>query len=490
VLGIAAALATAPAPATAASVALTSRTVYHAYQVRLADDRSVDAFRNLNRFYEWIDGRVYATGPDAKIDVVLSLRFDHDFGTGFRRDTPPGFGLPATDEHAELQVAYLYVDWRDLAGVVDLRLGRQLVVDDLDWYSLDGLKAAWRAHRSLTVEAYAGRAVPIDAFLSSEPFLNDGVELADGPILSFGGGARWRPIADLSVSAAFRQELMLRPDAIDAYGRPEGSADAALLRAASGGKIGTQERLLGASLGYTLRPARLSLYGHGVWNLLFGALDRARAGLAWDPSTELHVGAEYLRVRPRFAGDSIFNVFNIFPYDRGRLELTWSILPGLVVEGGYFLQSVNGGVVSADPATGDPGAVFTSSNRSHGPSAELRYGRDAWTVGALAEAATNFQGRIAYGGNYRRFELYGDAAFLEGRLAASLRGAYTGFQNDWYERADSGEVQPEVRSWSLDAGLRGEVVEGLVFARANFIKNFQSLLAGGYRVYTAVEVRY
>jgi hypothetical protein len=34
------------------------------------------------------------------------------------------------------------------------------------------------------------------------------------------------------------------------------------------------------------------------------------------------------------------------------------------------------------------------------------------------------------------------------------------------------------------------VVEGLVFARANFIKNFQSLLAGGYRVYTAVEVRY
>ena len=486
----------APDHADAASYSLTSRTVFHAYQLRLFDPLTEKEFRTLNRFYQSMDGRLYGLGPSQNIRAVMSMRYDHDFGTAYPRQTLEVAELGASDEKLNFQVAYLYVDWRNVIdNLVDLRIGRQLILDELDWYSLDGLKLTLHLNRSHYFELYTGRAVPFGAFLSSEPFLNDGIEISDGESIAFGGAYFGQFGEDFSFALAYRHELRFRQDTLEVLGLPADSEDAILISEASGGSIGLQEWLLGASVGYVLRDLDLDIYARGTWNFLFNTLDQARAGIGYNPSRNIHGAAEVLRVHPRFAGDSIFNVFNIFPYDRVRAELDWEILEGLRIEGGYFLQIMHGGPTVAGSTENpempyEPTDEFQGSTRSHGPSAGMRYQNPQWSLGVYGEAATNLAGYIAYGGTFRRAEAFGDMAIFSDRsLLANLRLAYTGFQNDWFERSDYGEVQDEERSYSVDVGLRWQVIDSIV-ARANFIKNFSSLLEGSYRVFSSVEVRY
>ena len=95
----------------AQSLTLTTRSIYHAYQVQLQPDLDLNAERNLNRFYQTLDIGGWGLGPDGQINAVLSLRYDTDFGTGFSRDTPIGAPLPAVDERDDLDLLYAYVEW-------------------------------------------------------------------------------------------------------------------------------------------------------------------------------------------------------------------------------------------------------------------------------------------------------------------------------------------------------------------------------------------
>jgi hypothetical protein len=482
--------------ATAASYSLTSRTVFHAYQLRLFEPEAAQDYRRFNRFYEWVDARIYGLGPNGDIRTVLSMRYDHDFGTAYPRDGFAVSQLGASDEKLNFEMAYLYVDWRNIIkNVLDLRLGRQLLMDELDWYSLDGIKVTVHLSTSHYVELYGGRAVPFGAFLSSEPFLNDGIEVSDGESLALGGAYFGQLGEDLSFALAYRHELRFREDKIEVFGLSPSNPEAEYVSGASAGKIGLQEWLLGASVGYVLRGLDLDVYARGTWNFLFKTLDQARAGLSYNPGRRLHWSAEVIRVHPRFAGDSIFNIFNIFPYDRARTEFDWEILDGLRLEAGYFLQHMYGGptvegFIDNPDSPYTPSDEFQGSARSHGPSAGVRYRSTRWGLGVHGEAATNLAGYIAYGGTFRRAEAYGHFSILSDQsLQTNMRFSYTGFQNDWFERVDYGEVQDEERSYSADLGIRWAVTDS-VLARANVIKNFSSLLEGSYRVYSSVEFRY
>lgn len=471
----------APAAAEAADFSLRSRTVYHGWQLRLPD--RVD-LRNLNRFYETLDVGGFGVW-EGRVDAVLSLRYDTDFGTGFRRDTPPGAGIPAVDGRDDLDLMYAYVDWRVLERRLSLRLGRQLILDDLDWYSLDGLKVTTHLTEDAYVEVYGGFAVPYGTFMSSDVFTNDGLELSDGPKFAVGLAGFWRVNQDLSLSLAYRQEHIIRKDELEVFGAyAPGSPEYALIQQLSGGRIGFQEHLVGASASYIIRPIDLEAYARLTYNLLFADLDQTRAGLNWDPARFLHVGLEYLRVRPRFAADSIFNVFNIFPYDRGRLEAELELFPGLRAHAGYFLQKMNGGPVGlAD------GPEFPGSDLAHGPRGGLTWRPSWFGLGAFAEASTNTGGDFAYGGNYRRFELFGDLSLLERALYGWVRLNYTGFQNDWFEGADAGQVPEEKRSFIVDVGAQYSFLEFFT-ARLNYLQNIGSYLEGSYRVLSSLEVRY
>jgi hypothetical protein len=491
-------LALGPASAaSAASLTLLSRTLYQGSLVRLYEDADRDAFRNINQFSEWLDVGGWSLGESGQFDAVVSVRFRTDFGTGFHRDTPAGFGIPAVDDPHDLELPYAYVDWRDvIEGRVDLRLGRQLLMDDLDWFSLDGIKATVWLDRENSLQLYAGQPVPYEAFLSSEPFLYDGTELIDGPSLTLGGSGHFQLGEDVTFGVAYRHTFQFRGTDLEFAARPtvlptdENEAD--LVRLISGGEVGVNEATLGLSAAYTLRALHTEVYAHGVYSFLFGELDRARAGATWTPLETVRAQAEYLRVQPRFAADSIFNYFNIKPYDRGRLDVALQLFGALWLDAGYFVHAVHGdpkGPLSSDTPGDNEGKEYTGSEVTHGPRAELEYRGTAWAVGASAEASTNFGGNYAFGGNYRMVEGYGRVALWEQRLLASLRLNYTGAQADWFEGIDAGQVADEIQSVGMALGLRAQVTDA-VLARVDFIKNFGSVIEGSYRLQSLVEVRY
>ncbi len=462
---------------------LTTRTVFHAYQIQLQPLDDDGDQRNLNRFYQTLDvGGWSLLGGD--FDVVASLRYDTDFGTGFRRDTPPGEAIPAVDGRDDLDLLYLYVDWRNvIPRRLDLRFGRQVLIDDLAWYSLDGLKATGHIFRKgenyLDVSAYVGLPVQFDVVFSSEPLLNDGTEVYDGDGLfhglAFGGSVATRLFRHFSASLAYRQELVFRGDDIVVF--PTG-VDA---RDRSNDTIGLQESRLGASVGYSIKALDLDVFARFNWDLMLGELEQARAGLAYNPVRGIHAQLEYLRVRPRFVGDSIFNFFNIFPYDRGRAEVNWEVLPGLELSAAYFMQ-----VFSGDQVVNQ---TFQGSELTHGPMGGVRYRTRRWGAGLFAEGATNLGGDIAYGGNYRMAWAYGDISFFDQRLTVDSRVSLTQFQNDWFEGADDGEVADLETSVFVNLGLRAQILSFLS-SRVTFVRNFGSYLAGDYRVYAEMAMRY
>ncbi|MBK8013417.1 MAG: hypothetical protein IPK13_18940 [Deltaproteobacteria bacterium] len=466
-------------------VTLTARSTYQGYTLSLFPGARDAGHRNVNRFSQSLDGGIYALAA-GQVDVVFSLRYTTDFGTGFHRDTPADAGIPAVDGKNVLGILYFYVDWRSPSGFLNLRLGRQLILDDLAWNEVDGLKASIRfqdahARNRLEVDAYAGLPVALDRLFSSDAFLWDGTEVYDGRSLfhglALGGSARATVMRDLSASLTYRQALVHRSDAISTFSDEESAA-------ASDGKFGLQEHLFGLSLGYLARPVDLSLYASLSWDLFVGKLDQGRAGVAFDPGPGFHVQAEYLRSRPRFAGDSIFNFFNIFGYDRGRIEGSMHIMGPLIIEAGYFVQAFEGGALSS-------GATFKGSNTVHGPSAGIEF-RPAilpMAAGARFEASTNFGAGVPYGGTYRFGELFGNATFLGGRLSADARLSFTTTASDWYENVDADGDAPSNTSYRIALGATVRPVDFLD-ARLLLAQNIDALLEGSHYVLSELSVRY
>ncbi|MCB9646208.1 MAG: hypothetical protein H6730_06370 [Deltaproteobacteria bacterium] len=466
----------------AQSMSLTAKTIYHAYQINLWPGQDL-GYRDLNRFYTTLDVGGWSLGPGGDIDAVMSLRYDTDFGTGFHIDTPAQVGIPATDQRNDLDLIFAYVDWKNIVkGRLHGRLGRQVLVDDLAWYSLDGVNLTfipWRSGRdNVTLSAYVGMPVRFDVVFSSEPFLNDGTQVKDNTAgLAFGGTARATLFGGLDLSVSYRQEVAFRKGELEAF---RNDLDGA---AASAGSIGLQESRLGASAGYTIQPLHADVYGSLIWDAITGAIEQARAGVGYDPIRGVHVQGEYLRSRPRFAGDSIFNWFNIFAYDRGRLELSLELIPGLTVQGGYLLQVFGGGT------TATSGADFPGSDLSHGPSGGVSYRSPRFGAGVHGEAATNGGGSYAYGGNYRSGWAWADVSFLERTLVADARVSLTTVQTDWYAGNDAGQVAPADTTVNVALGGRANLFDFLS-ARVMFVKNFGAALEGSYRIYSELAVRY
>lgn len=490
-------------PALAPSVTLISRTIYQGSQLRLysVDDGAVfedaryDRYRDINLFAEWLDVSAWSLGPSGQFDAVISVRYRADFGTGFHRDTPQAFGIPAVDGAHDLQLPYAYVDWRDvIQGRLDLRLGRQLLIDDLDWFSLDGVKGTVWIDRENSLSVYVGQPVPYDTFLSSDPFLYDGTEIIDGPHVTLGGSGHFRLGEDFSFGLAYRHTFVFRGTDLDFAARPvvlpTDQNEADLVRTISGGKVGVEEATLGLSAAYTLRSIDTEIYAHGVYSFLFGSLDRARAGASWTPRETVRAQVEYLRVQPRFAADSIFNYFNIKPYDRGRFDLALLFFGALWLDAGYFVHAVHGDPKGPlnDTTPGGEGATYAGNEIAHGPRIELEWRKPTWRIGVAAEASTNFSS-YAYGGNYRMLEGYGQLGFMEQRVIASLRLNYTGAQTDWFSGVQSGLVADEIQSVGTALGVRVQFTD-YVMARLDFIKNFGSVIEGSYRLQSMLEVRY
>src|SRR5262249_32621818 len=119
------------------------------------------------------------------------LRVNHDFGEYEQGDiiysTGPGMSARTTAldavpqigaDNLALEVLYAYLGARGIGGIVDAELGRQVVVDNLDWYAFDGLHVRVRLPFHLAVEGQAGFLVRDSSPVGYSNFTPDGTSLS------------------------------------------------------------------------------------------------------------------------------------------------------------------------------------------------------------------------------------------------------------------------------------------------------------------------
>ncbi|MBI4820243.1 MAG: hypothetical protein HY791_28500 [Deltaproteobacteria bacterium] len=464
-----------------------SRTVYHAYQLRLFGNGE-GPLRDLNQLSEQLDLEGRGLGSEGSFDVVSSLRYHTDFGTGFHRDTAVSLGIPAVDGRHQAEILSAYLDARALFDRrLDLRLGRQLLVDELDWLRLDGVRAFLHAARWLNVVVYAGQPVPFDSVLGPDALGFDGTEVSDGAELSLGGSVTADFGAALSAGLAFRRTLTFRGSEIEVFGVDDPDL-AEITKQSSARKVGLIEQRLGLSVRAAIPGVDVHLSGGVAWDLLFGRLESASLRVNYDPARSIHLEAVAERVHPIFLGDSIFNVFNVFDTDRVRLEGSLEAFEDLWLEASWSLQAFHGGPKGSlsDSNLGGAGFELDASGLSHVPRGSIAYDGSRFGGGVSVEAATNTGGRYAYGGNYRLLEIFLRAQVFE-ELSAGARITLTGFQDDWYEDVDAGAVQREERSTTVALNL-GARIDTVFRAKLDLARTFGSVLDGNYRVTTLVEV--
>ncbi len=277
----------------------------------------------------------------------------------------------------QLDVLYGFVGAEGLwDGALDLYLGRQMDVQTLDWFSMDGVKA--RAHMPFAaqLEAFAGLRVRDNSFGATDAFAPDGTSAALCEEFVEGSGAvsgGWRPIDGLPVPENNRytsddeycpqreQRMPTVGFAVASEGLEHISARLSYRRShsESPGLLGAPDRLDTADLGYypferelaqsgvteerlalTVRgnvaPSkriRLTPYAAVRYSVLHGIVDEAHLG------TKLHRDAHSLESEvfyssPTFDGNSIFNIFSSEPYTDARV--TWRFSPRNAPWSGYL----------------------------------------------------------------------------------------------------------------------------------------------------------
>lgn len=305
------------------------------------------------------------------------LRIEHDFGawTGGsiinngRRFDALDLVPELSSSSLALDLLYGYFAAEGLwGGKLDLYLGRQLNVDTLDFWSMDGLTARVTTGAHVAVEAFAGLRVRDSSPLGSATNEPDGTpgalctEYVEGATAGSGG---WRPI-DRNVPGTgnpFTNDFDFCPQRQQLMPTFGGAIETTNLRALwarlsyrrsqspTPGVIGDPFRHqyrdvglypneLGQAPDWGVNEERLALsvrgkldlgrgrqlvpYGAARYSLLHGLIDEAHAGAR--ASYGIHgLEAEVFYSFPTFDGDSIFNVFSTEPYVDYRL--TYDIKP-------------------------------------------------------------------------------------------------------------------------------------------------------------------
>jgi hypothetical protein len=271
-------------------------------------------------------------GP--RLEFKARLRLDADFGQLHGERDPSSDRFVPGLEQAPLDVLYAYFDAEALcSGTLGLRVGRQLIVDALGFFTFDGARLRLDLPLGLELGGYAGlEPRPGLPLLATSRYLGDGVQrgnrdgleansepsFLDESRLSPAIGAWFaaRGIGPLSASVAYRRvvnrsRVRLSPFAATPSEPPESYGDARI----GSERVGSTARLDWPEVGSLSGLALYDLYLR-TWNELGIALDTL-------PARSLRAGAELSHSRPSFDADSIFNWFPQGATGRALVHLTY-----------------------------------------------------------------------------------------------------------------------------------------------------------------------
>lgn len=300
----------------ATDVEVDATTVGQGYQVAGGDGtlltrRRIDQYLGL---HVWNFGPHDALGrptPDNQLYFTSSMRFESDLGDWAvkrlgGRDVAEDLGSNRLD----LLFAYLGV--RDLAGFIDLKLGRQIEFDNFEFVSYDGLSLDLKTPIYLAAEVYGGLlvngAMPID----SPIYRPDGTAPSSLSVHD----ADFKPLLGVVVRSFGLRHLDLRMMYRQVWSPAQHST---LDEAASGARDGTSEQKLGWSARGSLFAGRVVPWFGLRYDLLVAAIDVIEAGLRVSLARRHGITLEYLYSYPTFDGDSIWNLFVRRQFDDVRL---------------------------------------------------------------------------------------------------------------------------------------------------------------------------
>ncbi len=432
---------------------ISATTVGQGDQIRRFQDGEV-VLLTRRRVTQLLGLRVFgflpAQDPDSgrvvpRLQLVGALRFDTDFAE-FRDNTDEG-GIVVVPEldNDQLDVLSLTVEGRDfLDATTDFRVGRQVVVDPLDYYAFDGGQFFFHPPIYLGVEGFGGFQVRGTDPLSSPSFEIDGttdsVLAPDEPeALSpmFGGAIQTHGLRDVFARASYRRTF----STVAVVAVPTAGADAERTSAIEGideEKLAVSAR---ARIGDGLHP-----YAGVRWNALTARADLGEAGVRVALHPRHAVTPAWAMAAPDFEGDSIWNLYSTEPYHDA--SLTYDVV---VTRAHPYVIEGYARTLARRYANEVQDEVTEGSALHHGAGAgaRLMFGRGFARVDGRFE--DGFGGRTAGGDVSGRFDVLVDSVALEGRVTVLQ------FQND--VRAEA--LKRDMWSLGAQAGARWVLTDGV-----------------------------
>jgi hypothetical protein len=292
--------------ARAADVDLNLTVMGQGYQTRTAAGDLLDR----RRVTQWVDLRAARLLGVDDLSLQISFRFDAELGLGNVFDD--------STSRADLMLASMR--WR-VYTPIDLVLGRQLVIDELDFLFFDGLTAEIHMPAYLTLRVMGGFAVRDKSFLGGEELELDGVEDGSIPAPLVGAGLRFS-YRDVWAGLDYRRVVLWED------GWP------------------ADDERLGAALSLRLFERTLGLDAGATFNLLLDQWQRLRSDLFYrlpGPLRQFRVEAGYLHSRPHFSLDSIFNFFSPAPFNEVHGGVRWDPSRALSLRLAYTHRRYRGG---------------------------------------------------------------------------------------------------------------------------------------------------
>jgi hypothetical protein len=408
-------------PAFAADFQISATTLAQGYELGAADG-SVVARRRLSQYVR-LNG--YNLLEDNTLFFVSSFRLDADFGltntdsaiTGqqylrqaIRELDSPNFSL-----------LYAYLAGRNLYGRIDFDAGRQFIVDLVDFFHFDGVRVAVNTPWRFGVEAFAGYEVRAGAALGISSFDLPGVAETADSAPTFGAALYLRDLQwgaySLTGRLSYRKtqgSRNLDSCAVDPTTRFEcdrltvaDPLDRTEVQRAFARDLVLDERI---SANLQARLDKVHVWGAFSYNLVQGWFDDLLLGVQGRLlSGRLILESEYLRTRPRFDADSIFNIFGTQALDDLRFKVGWDFQNGYEIYGRGFVRFFYTGIFGTSPA--DP--TVTATGVVVG--GRIPHGRRAYTT--VDVIAQNGYGGYLFGGDaWTRFALMDNKLELDGRF--------------------------------------------------------------------------
>lgn len=308
------------------------------------------------------------------VRVRARLRIDSDFGSACDPGTDRCLDELNRSRAAEFAPLFarravdLPFGFVEIAGIgrgrLDLRAGRQLVVDPIGFLLFDGGLARLNLGSVGAVEAYGGWETRAGFPLSNGRYERDGLLRADR---SGWDRSIATAVVDRAAAAVVGAALELRAST---------RLDARVTWRRLWSDDGVAEEALAARTDLQVTPT-VRAFAEAVYMVPMSTVTNAAVGVEGTPGRAGRWSVEVMRVRPVFDLTSIWASFWIDPTDEARASLSWPLARAVDLSLGawvrrYLLDSE--APTNASPSLGNP--------LNTGGSAGVRVRRSRWEVTA------------------------------------------------------------------------------------------------------------